>query len=217
MRASRADDLGSLAVDGKTTIALTAVLDTRDGIACVVACLCALFNGVVRPVVSGVSKSTRASVIRIAALESHVAGIYGKYDRGVSDERGVRKWVISCLLAGVSKIIGSGTISVEVVCEQTGDTSRGGHHGTCIVTNVHEINSITMTGRGGWFRASWRKPVDKSKETLVTVGTTSQRRTAGRIITGIFETAGVRLVLGIIVGLNFGGRGRHQVIVVLCW
>ena len=84
--------------------------------------------------------------VGVTSLRCHVPGVDGSISSAVADKIGVRERVVSSLDAGVAKVISFGTVAIEVVREQTSQSSSRRHHGTCIVADVHEINGVAMAG-----------------------------------------------------------------------
>jgi len=134
-------------------------------------------DGVGTVVISQDSKSASGTGVGPTATVGHVAGIGVVVDRrGCRVEAGVWERIITILESRVSEVVRTVAVAVEVVREKTGDTSGSGHHSTSVVAHVDQIHSITISG-GRVCAAHW-EGLDEVEETLVTVATSCERRTA---------------------------------------
>jgi len=143
--ATEIQSLLGVGTDLVVTPTLAAVLHTRDRETGVGASRGTLLDGVGRGVVDQSGKRTGAR-ISVAACIGHVASV----DSLVCC---VRSRVVSRIGVGVvnvgldarvTEIVCFRTITIEVVLEQTGLSSKGGHHTTTIVSHGDQIDSITV-------------------------------------------------------------------------
>lgn len=108
-------------------------------------------------------------------MVGHVSRVDGLIGRGSGVQSWIWEWIITSLLARVAEVIRLGTISVEVVEEQTSTASVGRHHCAAVVTSVDKIDGVAVTGWIVWVRASCWELLDKVEETLIAVCSSGER------------------------------------------
>jgi hypothetical protein len=149
-------------------------------------------------VVSHDSECTSGTSIGPAAAVCHVSSVgVVVHRRGCRVEARVWEGIITILKSRVAEVVRAVAIPIEVVCEQAGKTSGGGHHSTSIVAHVHEVHSVAVGSH--WIRARYGESLDEVEEALVTVSTSCEGRTARRVIALVLCTTSVGNLLALVV------------------
>lgn len=156
-------------------------------------------DGVGAVVVSQDGESASGAGVGPAATVGHVAGVgVVVHRRGCGVEAGVWEWIVAVLKSRVTEVIRAVAVAVEVVCEQTGDTSGIGHHSTSIVAHVDKIHSVAVSGC--WVAARGREGLDEVEETLVTISTSCEGRAGRRVIALVLCATGIGNLFALVVG-----------------
>lgn len=193
------NDLLSSVLHLVTAKALRSELKASNLVAFRHASVSACLDGVGGVVVSQDGECARRSSVGPAATVGHIAGVgVVVHRRCCRVKAGVGERIVTSLESRVSEIVRAVAVAVEVICEQTGKTSGGGHHSTSIVAHVDQINSVAV-GACGIGTGYW-EGLDEVEEALMTVSTSCEGRTGRRVIALVLCATRVGNLLALVVG-----------------
>jgi hypothetical protein len=182
-----------------TAVALRSELKTSHTVTLLGASIRAGLDGVGGVVVSHDGESAGGSGVGPAATVGHVARVGVVVHRGGCRVKGrVGERIIASLKSGVSEVVRAVAVAVEVVCEEAGKASGSGHHSTSIVAHVDKVHGITVVACRVGTRC--REGLDEVEEALMTVATSCEGRTGGRVIALVLRTTSVSNLLALVVG-----------------